>query len=64
MRIVSIDELEIHDKVVVQKAYSEEVEVLTVLEVWPDDLLIVFKEKYPLDYAPEDPDQIVVLDLD
>jgi hypothetical protein len=61
MRVVSIEELEIHDRVVVQED-KDTLRVFTVKEVHPDDGLIVFKEMEPLDYAPEDPDQIVVMD--
>jgi len=60
MRVVSIEELEIHDRVVVQE--DDALLILTVKEVWPDNCLIVFKEIEPLDYAPEDPEQIVVMD--
>ena len=61
MRIVSIEELEIHDRVVVQED-KDTLRILTVKEVWPDNCLIVFKEMGSLDYAPEDPEQIVVMD--
>lgn len=61
MRVVSIEELEINDRVVVQLS-SNTVQIYTVKEVLLDEGLIMFKEMEPLDYDPEDPDQIVVLD--
>ena len=61
MRVVSIEELEIDDRVVVQED-KDTLRILTVKEVWPDNGLVVFKEMEPLDYAPEDPEQIVVMD--
>lgn len=61
MRIVSIEELEINDRVVVQED-KDTLRVLTVKEIWPDDGFIVFKEIEPLDYAPQDTENIVVMD--
>lgn len=61
MRVVPIEELEVNDKVVVQLGPSV-VKVYTVKEVLIDEGLIMFKEMEPLDYDPEDPDQVVVLD--
>lgn len=63
MRVLSIDELRPKDKVVIQET-KDTVKVMTVKKVYPKDYLIVFKETAPLDYAPEDPDQIIVLDKD
>ena len=60
MEIISIEELEPGDKVVIQTDVNS-VDILTVQEVYPDDNLIIFKEMTPLDYAPEDPSQIIVL---
>ena len=60
MRVVSIEELEIHDRVVVQE--DDTLLIFTVKEVWADDCLIVFKEMGSWDYTPEDPMQIVVMD--
>jgi hypothetical protein len=63
MRVVSIEELEIFDKVVIQTEPNK-VEIKTVKEVWPDNCLIVFEEMAPMDYAPEDPEEIIVLDAE
>jgi len=63
MRVVSIEELRPKDKVVIQTG-KDIVNVMTVKKVYKKDYLIVFKENAPLDYAPEDPEQIVVLDND
>lgn len=61
MNIVSIQELEVNNKVVVQTDIDT-VHIFTVKEVLIDSGLIIFKEMDPLDYAPEDPEQIVILD--
>lgn len=63
MRVISIYELRPKDKVVIQVDRNT-VNVMTVKKVYKKDYLIVFKESAPLDYAPEDPEQIFVLDND
>jgi len=62
MKVVSIEEIEIGDKVVVQDSDTT-VQVMTVKDCFVSDGLIVFEETYPLDYAPNE-EQIVVLDDD
>ena len=62
MKVVSIDEIEIGDKVVVQESDTT-VQVMTVMDYFVSDGLIVFKETCPLDYAPNE-EQIIVLDDD
>lgn len=63
MQIVRIEELEISDRVIIQDS-KDTVRVLTVKEVYPDECLIVFKEMGILDYAPEDPENIIIMDDD